>query len=297
MMKIAKEETIHSKKHTTLTFDTKDGFIAFLFEQSKNPVRYKKDIELITGVRFKNHFSKLQEDIVEANAILLDFDGCLVPWEEVSHQLREWEHVVYSSYSNGTKTDKNGVLVPGIRFRVVIPFANPITRNVVNAYHHLWDFVTLALTDIKFGLDIPKQTAQSWFYLPAATDHNIWHHHNAVTLDPVAVINSEESQALHQYRSELLMEKEKNDAAFLAANPPPKTPLTASQIASRANKALTKWASADEGNAPFYSYVMALKGHGIEPVDIEFIASANLESFGKTPSERRKQLARIMKNL
>ncbi|XUY25840.1 hypothetical protein RMR21_009505 [Agrobacterium sp. rho-8.1] len=306
-MKVSFQERKESTSKTTVVFEGAADFAAFLSEQAKRVANGKEDVMLFTGAvwpeddAFLNRDDgkglKLQEDIVEIHALVYDLDGSTVPWQTVSSIFEEYEHIIYSSWSNGRKGT-------GERFRVVIPFSAPLTTNAVNIYHHLWEFLSLPMMSDEIGvyekayqLDEGKRSAQSWFFLPSLTGNDIWHHHVAPVLDPMALAYSPASIELVEFRNDLAKEAEANQARLAALKPKGSSTLSAAQVQARAAKALAKWATPDEGNANFFSYAYALKGHGIDKATIAILLQQNANQFGKNTVDRLKDIERILKQL
>ncbi|OCJ61210.1 hypothetical protein A6U96_14060 [Agrobacterium tumefaciens] len=288
-MKIAIEEKIDSR--IWLEQDIGEGLAALLHEFANTPASAKSDVMLFSGAIFAHEETKLQADIVAMHCLTLDFDGCTVPWQDVSNVFSAYEHIVYSSWSNGVKGD-------GSRFRVVIPFKTPLVSQgpltAVKQYHHLWDYLTDGHfdDDSVFALDRGKRSAQSWFYLPSKTAHNIWCHHEAPTMSAQTVLREPASIEMAKARQAHIARQQALEAS-IAQNQPKS--LTQSQIEDYATRALKKWVDAVEGHNAFYRYSRSLHGYNIPIEVIKQLLRQNAHLFGTNTNDRLKEVPRLLK--
>ena len=183
------------------------------------------------------------------------------------------------------------------RFRVVIPTKDIMTPE---AYTQIWEQIEFKLKNVGYsvgkskkgcklkrsGLDKSKKTATSLFFLPCQAknprDSFFWDFKDdRATLNPIQWIEN----------SILVPESfEIKSSVFQQQDRPPDQ--------RRIDAAIAKWRTTPqgEGNFAFYRLAVQLKKAGMGDWEIEATLTEE-EQYANSPSERRRQIPSIMKNL
>lgn len=262
----------------------------------------KNDLPLFSGGVFDTTLNpetpKCRANLGLTTCLVYDFDGSDVPPEVVIEAyFQDVATIAYGSWNHG-----NTAKGDGYRFRIVLPFSRHLEETGGSClYEALWDYMSRDLHDPIFALDTSKRGAQSFFYLPARsvyTDDNIWIENLAnPLLDPVAILSSPVCQ---EWWQATIKEQEAQQAAIelqYASKAPP-APLSEQFQLERAEKALERYASPDEGHNTFFQYAMSLsKNAKLPPAQIEQLLRQNANRFGTNTSDRLAEIKHIMKKL
>lgn len=290
--------TWESKKDSR-TIIPKNHFIETIIEKSQEWAFDKEKIPLFSPALFdvsKNpETPKVRKNVLGTTILALDFDGSQVEPEIISNDFfGDYFHLIYNSFNNGSPNKK-----PGSRFRVVLPFAEPLLEPTDDSreYEALWDYMTRDLQDKKYELDKTKRGAASFFILPALTPNPIW---IAVTdrplIDPMAVLESDHCVKWWDAKTKAYeAEQAALEAQYATIK---KTALTDKQKADRADKALNRHANPSAGHEAFFKYALSLYRHAqMTPPEVEALLRSNADKFGTNTGDRLKEVKHILKKL
>lgn len=266
------------------------GLFRGLEKMHKERLKSKDDLSSFNLVEFRE--TKREVDIVSISGQILDFDGCEAPISEVLEYFKEYTFVAYSSFNNGIKGK-------GARFRLILPFDDPISGfdyiAQKNIYEHIFDVFAAQIEHLPSGLDTSKRNPGAFYKRPCMTDHPIFITNSARPLQWQSFIESEASVALARRKQAIALNQvaQKEERARKAAEAPQK--LTPAQKAKAAENSLNKfgYAGAGTGNVQFFKYAKSLAGKGFEEGEVEYLLNENADKFGNK-AERKKEIAHIL---
>lgn len=128
-----------------------------LVDMVKKPLRVSsKDNAPLFNLTNRTSQYRCQTEVESYNGLLLDYDSGITI-DEVHNSLKDYRHIIYTSYSH--KPDHH-------KFRVILPTDEPINKKL---YHHkAWKH---AIADRFDGVDSSSASPDRFFYVPCLTPH------------------------------------------------------------------------------------------------------------------------------
>lgn len=165
-----------------------EDMVEFFNEMSTIVVNKKEDSQLFNFNEY-NLYERKKEHIKKITAAILDVDGGNVNHEVLQELFKNYEHIVYSSFSNGIKEN---------RYRVIIPFSESCTHLeyasvMLHIRENIFEVNQIIYNDEYVNsdyvnIDKSKCTASSFYYLPCTNKsdraENVFIHNVGETLDP-----------------------------------------------------------------------------------------------------------------
>lgn len=237
---------------------------------------------------------KTRANVLATTALVFDFDGSMVdPRKVIEDHFKGYGLLAHNSFNNG-----NPAKGPGTRFRIILPFTDPMAETATTArYEAIWDYFSRDITATKYSLDKSKRGAQSFFYLPAETDHPLWIDRLSLPfIDPMEILASDECcqwfQHIYEIEQQRLALEAERQAKIV------NVPVTDKIKIERAEKALEKFAGTDNGHNRFFKYALSLYRHAqLDLAAVEYRLRANAHLFGTDKNDRLKEIPHTLKKL
>lgn len=224
-----------------------------------------------------------RDNILYLQNIVLDFENGDLHPTTIPGLFPDLQLIVTNSYGHTSDAP---------RFRVIILTAKTVGQA---AYEALWDALANKLKDAgytksprpksnlkKSGLDHSKRVATSLFYLPSQAASRVdsffefYNHGNRQPLDPEAWL--------------------RNVQLEMASEPSLGGDGLVNRTATAAAIAQWRGSPPGSGNGAFYALAVELARLGMNSGEIEHTLKREA-SFGRSPTERKKQISSIMKSL
>jgi hypothetical protein len=237
----------------------------------------------------------------------------MLSWQRASAIFRDIKHITYNSFNNGKENT--------LRFRIVIPFDQPVTTDVAEA---LWDVLadrvrsdgwfvgrspSRAELGENSGLDVSKRPANSFYYAPCQSafgkkwsffDATYWNQPVWNVLDAIENIAADLPAYVEVETTINSGEKLKAliDAMKGRDNAARKEPDTEDSRKERiVKRAETRWqqCAAGEGHHEWYVLACSYFRAGLDSIDVETQMRCQLQ-YAHSQTKRLKELTGVIKS-